>query len=220
MERVVVRHRRHRPQLSGGNRRLGDREPLDPGRHRIDAQAPSGTLCDLPLRLARTCAAWTWRSSTVRMSSNSKAAPISPCGSPRCPTGARGHRDDVGNDRRRALPLHGRALALAVGGQAASAFKRNAAADQMRAIADSVLKVNPATKIVAMGDFNDDPDRRERRSPSGRQAKIKEFAAGDFLHALRRHAQSRSGNARLPRRMEPLRQYRRFENSLPAPPAN
>ena len=36
-----------------------------------------------------TCAAWTWRSSTVRMSSNSKAAPTSPCGSPRCPTGAR-----------------------------------------------------------------------------------------------------------------------------------
>ena len=35
-----------------------------------------------------TCAAWTWRSSTVRMSSNSKAAPTSPCGSPRCPTGA------------------------------------------------------------------------------------------------------------------------------------
>ena len=36
-----------------------------------------------------TCAAWTWRSSTVRMSSNSKAAPTSPCGSLRCPTGAR-----------------------------------------------------------------------------------------------------------------------------------
>ena len=35
-----------------------------------------------------------------------------------------------------------------LGGQAASAFKRNAAAEQMHAIADSVLKVNPATKIV------------------------------------------------------------------------
>ena len=41
----------------------------------------------LPARYA-ICAAWTWRSSTVRMSSNSKAAPTSPCGSPRCPTGA------------------------------------------------------------------------------------------------------------------------------------
>ena len=85
----VVRHRRHRPQLSGGDRRLGDREPLDPGRHRIDAQAPSGTLCDLPLRLARPAR----RGRGVPLPSgclqNSKAAPTSPCGSPRCPTGAR-----------------------------------------------------------------------------------------------------------------------------------
>ena len=90
------------------------------------------------------------------------------------------HRDDVGNDRRRALPLHGRALALALGGQAASAFKRNAAADQMRAIADSVLKVNPATKIVAMGDFNDDPTDESVEVHLGAKAKIKELQPGDF----------------------------------------
>ena len=90
-----------------------------------------------------------------------------------------------------------------LGGQAASAFKRNAAAEQMRAIADSVLKVNPATKIVAMGDFNDDPTDESVEVHLGAKAKIKELQ-------LRRHAQSRSGNARLPRRMEPLRQYRRF----------
>ena len=44
-----------------------------------------------------------------------------------------------------------------LGGKDASEFKRIAVGEQMRRIADSVLKVNPATKIVAMGDFNDDP---------------------------------------------------------------
>lgn len=43
------------------------------------------------------------------------------------------------------------------GGQAASSAKRESAAQQIRAIADSVLRNNPATKFVAMGDFNDDP---------------------------------------------------------------
>ena len=46
-------------------------------------------LEDIASTTRPTCAAWTWRSSTVRMSSNSKAAPTSPCGSLRCPTGAR-----------------------------------------------------------------------------------------------------------------------------------
>ena len=67
-----------------------------------------------------------------------------------------------------------------LGGQAASAFKRNAAADQMRAIADSVLKVNPATKIVAMGDFNDDPTDESVEVHLGAKAKIKELQPGDF----------------------------------------
>ena len=44
-----------------------------------------------------------------------------------------------------------------LGGKDASEFKRIAVGEQMRRIADSVLKVNPATKIVAMGDFNDAP---------------------------------------------------------------
>ena len=66
------------------------------------------------------------------------------------------------------------------GGQAASAFKRNAAAEQMRAIADSVLKVNPATKIVAMGDFNDDPTDESVEVHLGAKAKIKELQPGDF----------------------------------------
>ncbi|WP_300748356.1 endonuclease/exonuclease/phosphatase family protein [uncultured Alistipes sp.] len=67
-----------------------------------------------------------------------------------------------------------------LGGQQASAFKRNAVARQMRAIADSVLKVNPATKIVAMGDFNDDPTDESVEVYLGAKTSLKELQPGDF----------------------------------------
>ncbi len=44
-----------------------------------------------------------------------------------------------------------------LGGKEASAFKREALGAQMYRLADSVRKANPAVKVVAMGDFNDDP---------------------------------------------------------------
>lgn len=43
------------------------------------------------------------------------------------------------------------------GGEAASAPKRNAAALVLREQMDSIRKLDPATKMFAMGDFNDDP---------------------------------------------------------------
>lgn len=43
-----------------------------------------------------------------------------------------------------------------LGGKEASAPKRLAAARQIRAIVDSVQAANPATKVVVMGDLNDD----------------------------------------------------------------
>lgn len=43
-----------------------------------------------------------------------------------------------------------------LGGKEASAPRRRRAAEIMRQAADSVLAINPATKIVMMGDFNDD----------------------------------------------------------------
>lgn len=43
-----------------------------------------------------------------------------------------------------------------LGGKEASAPKRERAAEIMRHAADSVLAINPATKVVMMGDFNDD----------------------------------------------------------------
>ena len=67
-----------------------------------------------------------------------------------------------------------------LGGQQASAFKRNAVARQMRAIADSVLKVNPATKIVAMGDFNDDPTDESVEVYLGSKTSLKKLQPGDF----------------------------------------
>jgi hypothetical protein len=44
------------------------------------------------------------------------------------------------------------------GGQKESAPLRNAAADLNRHIVDSLLVLNPNSKIIVMGDFNDDPD--------------------------------------------------------------
>ncbi|WP_321479648.1 endonuclease/exonuclease/phosphatase family protein [uncultured Bacteroides sp.] len=58
-----------------------------------------------------------------------------------------------------------------LGGKEASEFKRIAIAKQMRNIADSVMQVNPATKIIAMGDFNDDPT--DQSISEGLQAKFK-----------------------------------------------
>ncbi len=43
------------------------------------------------------------------------------------------------------------------GGQQASEFKRVGAAQTVRHAADSIMKLRPETKIVVMGDLNDDP---------------------------------------------------------------
>lgn len=44
-----------------------------------------------------------------------------------------------------------------LGGQQASEFKRVAVGEQLRRMADSVAAASPETRIVVMGDFNDDP---------------------------------------------------------------
>jgi hypothetical protein len=69
-----------------------------------------------------------------------------------------------------------------LGGKDASEFKRVAVAEQMRAIADSVLALNPATKIVAMGDFNDDPTDASISEGLGAKGKIKELTKGEFFN--------------------------------------
>lgn len=69
-----------------------------------------------------------------------------------------------------------------LGGKDASEFKRIAVGEQMRRIADSVLKIDPATKVVAMGDFNDDPTDRSIAEGLGAKAKMKELEPGDFYN--------------------------------------
>ena len=46
--------------------------------------------------------------------------------------------------------------------------------------ADSVLKANPATKIVAMGDFNDDPTDESVEVYLGAKTSLKDLQPGDF----------------------------------------
>ncbi len=76
-----------------------------------------------------------------------------------------------------------------LGGKEASAPKRIAAAQQCRRIADSVLKVNPATKIVIMGDFNDDVTDESVTEHLGAKGKMKDLQTGDmyspFIDMLR-----------------------------------
>ena len=67
-----------------------------------------------------------------------------------------------------------------LGGKEASAYKRNAAAAQCRAIADSVRKINPATKVVMMGDFNDDVTDKSVTEIMGAKPNIKKLESGDL----------------------------------------
>ena len=67
-----------------------------------------------------------------------------------------------------------------LGGKEASEFKRIAVGEQMRSIADSVLKANPATKVIAMGDFNDDPTDKSIAQGLGAKFKLKDLKEGDL----------------------------------------
>lgn len=69
-----------------------------------------------------------------------------------------------------------------LGGREASEFKRIAVGEQMRRIADSVRRLNPATRIVAMGDFNDDPADRSMAEALGAKTKVSELDPGDFYN--------------------------------------
>lgn len=69
-----------------------------------------------------------------------------------------------------------------LGGKEASAFKRDACAKQIREIKDSLLKINPATKVVVMGDFNDDATDSSVTETMGAKGKIKKLEKGDFYN--------------------------------------
>lgn len=69
-----------------------------------------------------------------------------------------------------------------LGGKEASQFKRDACASQIRAIKDSLLAENPATKVIVMGDFNDDATDSSIVETMGAKGKTKELEKGDFFN--------------------------------------
>jgi len=69
-----------------------------------------------------------------------------------------------------------------LGGKEASQFKRDACAKQIREIKDSLLANNPATKVVVMGDFNDDATDASIVKTLGAKGKVKELTEGDFFN--------------------------------------
>lgn len=71
-----------------------------------------------------------------------------------------------------------------LGGKEASSPKREAAGRAIRLIKDSVLRNNPSTKVVIMGDLNDDATDKSIVDPDclGAKAKIKDLQTGDFYN--------------------------------------
>lgn len=69
-----------------------------------------------------------------------------------------------------------------LGGQEASEFKRIAVGEQIRRMADSVLQCAPDTKIVVMGDFNDDPVDKSVVDGLRVRSSLDELCAGEFFN--------------------------------------
>ena len=69
-----------------------------------------------------------------------------------------------------------------LGGKEASQFKRDACARQIRQIKDSLLRENSATKVIVMGDFNDDATDASIVKTMGAKGKVKELVEGDFFN--------------------------------------
>ena len=69
-----------------------------------------------------------------------------------------------------------------LGGKEASQFKRDACAKQIREIKDSLLAQNPATKVIVMGDFNDDATDPSLEKIMGAKGNVKHLEKGDFFN--------------------------------------
>lgn len=69
-----------------------------------------------------------------------------------------------------------------LGGKEASQFKRDACAKQIREIKDSLLAENPATKVIIMGDLNDDATDDSIVEVMGAKGNVNELQKGDFFN--------------------------------------
>jgi Endonuclease/Exonuclease/phosphatase family len=70
------------------------------------------------------------------------------------------------------------------GGEAASQQYRNGVAAMCKGIADSLMKVNPESKIFIMGDLNDDPISPSCAQIIGAKADKKDVFAGQFYNPM------------------------------------
>lgn len=70
------------------------------------------------------------------------------------------------------------------GGELKSRPGRINAAIMARHIADSIVKINPETKIAIMGDLNDDPTNESVKKHIGTYGDVKEAVAGDYFNPM------------------------------------
>ena len=63
-----------------------------------------------------------------------------------------------------------------------TSFYRESAGRQVRAIKDSLLQVNPDTKVFVMGDMNDDPSDKSMTDALGCKSEIKKTKDGDMYN--------------------------------------
>ncbi len=71
-----------------------------------------------------------------------------------------------------------------LGGAKQSSPLREAAAALSRQIADSLLNADPASKVIIMGDLNDDPNNRSCKEVLGAKKKQENVKPGDYFNTM------------------------------------
>ncbi len=74
-----------------------------------------------------------------------------------------------------------------LGGESQSSYLREAAAALTKSIADSCIKDDPQTKVIIMGDMNDDPTNKSCKVVLGAKKKAKEVKEGGYFNTMWMH---------------------------------
>ncbi len=80
------------------------------------------------------------------------------------------------------------------GGEKASAYLRNAAADLTRSIVDSIRKVDPKAKVIVMGDLNDDPNNESLTQHLQANGNMKKLKEGELFNTMGEHFKNGIGS--------------------------
>ncbi len=78
-------------------------------------------------------------------------------------------------------------------GESGSAWMRKAAAAVCRHIADSLLAIDPATKIIVMGDLNDDPNNKSLTEVLRAKGKSEDLKEGELYNTMYSHFKNGDG---------------------------